>query len=198
MCIVHNAIIRGGNAIYLQCVNVGARGSAQDKLDFAHFTHAWFDMVVEHHRGEEEDVFPEINELAGQPGLMDVNVGEHATFHEGLERLAEHVGRVRKGEAELDGAKMRAIMDDFAAPLAAHLDGEIDTLVALEAYSDKCDWEAWGKKTMDHIIGELMKKPGFKVSRVWSKIGTYSPIPPPPPSPQSFRNTYQPTMGVSQ
>ena len=171
MCIVHNIIMRGGNAVYLQCVNVAARGSAQDKLDFAHFAHAWVDMVHEHHRGEEEDVFPEINELAGQPGLMDVNVAEHAAFHEGLERLGEYVGRLSKGEAELDGVKVRAMMDDFMGPLELHLDAEIDTVLALEAYSDKCDWAAWGKKTMNRIIGELMKKPGFKVSRVRSKIG---------------------------
>lgn len=37
MTLVHNYLIRGISAIYLQCENVAARGTPKDKLDFANF-----------------------------------------------------------------------------------------------------------------------------------------------------------------
>ncbi len=143
MTCVHNSLLRGINAVHRQCVNVAARGSSKDKLDFANFAFLWSDMLSEHHTQEEEHVFPGINELTGVPGLMDSNVQEHAAFHDGIDQYAEHLKRVKEGKEDLDGVKLKGIIESFMPALHIHLVNEIDTLVALEKYADKVDWQKW-------------------------------------------------------
>ncbi|KAM0552693.1 hypothetical protein ACHAPJ_007790 [Fusarium lateritium] len=154
MSAVHNLLIRGINAIYLQAVNVAQRGTKKDKLDFSNFCWVWSEELQEHHNIEETMIFPEINELAGIPDLMDANVEEHKMFHDGLDSFRKYIDTIRKEEEELDGEKLREIIDSFMPILRTHLENEIGTLVGLEKYADKCDWGAWfGKKA-----GEVASK----------------------------------------
>ncbi|UNI21917.1 hypothetical protein JDV02_007862 [Purpureocillium takamizusanense] len=162
MCIVHNCLIRGVNAIYIQCVNVATKGTEQDKLDFVGFASAWGRMIEEHHAIEETDVFPEINEITGVPGLMDANVEEHAVFHEGLSSFSAYIEKVKDGEEALDGDKLRGIIDGFMPALREHLEHEITTLVELDRYSDKCDWSAWFTKKGGEIASKGMKSSKYR------------------------------------
>ncbi|KAJ6444369.1 hemerythrin HHE cation binding domain-containing protein [Purpureocillium lavendulum] len=163
MCIVHNCLIRGINAIYVQCVNVATKGTDQDKIDFVGFARAWGTMIEEHHSIEETDVFPEINDLAGVPGLMDANVEEHAVFHDGLALFIAYLDKVKAGEEALDGGKLQGIINDFMPVLRDHLEHEITTLVELEKYSDKCDWSAWFQKKGGEIASKGMKNSKYRV-----------------------------------
>lgn len=164
MCLVHNVLLRGLNAIYNQARNVAARGTAKDKSDFANFAYGWAAMLEEHHEAEETLVFPGINELTGVPGLMDGNVDEHKAFHDGLSAYTAYLDKVRSGKEELDGDKLVSIIDSFAAVLRDHLENEIDTLLGLEKYEDKCDWGAWFKETIDKVVVPAMKKSEYRVS----------------------------------
>ncbi|KAF5676543.1 hypothetical protein FHETE_2039 [Fusarium heterosporum] len=146
MTVVHNLFLRGVNAIYLQAINVSQRGSKKDKLDFACFAWSWSEEVLAHHNAEETDIFPEINRISGVPGLMDANIEEHHLFHEGLDVFRDYVGKVRKEEEELDGEKLIKIIDLFMPVLRTHLENEIETLVGLEKYADKCNWGEWFEK----------------------------------------------------
>ncbi|KAM0351709.1 hypothetical protein ACHAPU_002719 [Fusarium lateritium] len=146
MTVVHNLFLRGVNAIYLQAVNVSQRGSKKDKLDFACFAWSWSEEVLHHHDAEETDIFPEINRITGVPGLMDANIEEHHLFHEGLDVFRDYIGKVKKEEEELDGEKLIKIIDSFMPILRTHLENEIETLVGLEKYADKCDWGVWFEK----------------------------------------------------
>ncbi|KAL4727114.1 hypothetical protein ACLX1H_006015 [Fusarium chlamydosporum] len=157
MTVVHNLFLRGVNAIYVQAVNVAERGTPKDKSDFANFAWSWSEEVLEHHNVEETRIFPEINELAGVPGLMDANIEEHHLFHEGLEKFREYVDKLRKGEEELDGEKLKGIIDSFMPVLRIHLENEIETLVGLEKYADKCDWGAWFEKVAQELGAQGMK-----------------------------------------
>ncbi|KAL2782988.1 hypothetical protein BJX66DRAFT_345355 [Aspergillus keveii] len=58
MTIVHNCVIRGINAIYLQATKVASAGTPDDKLDFANFALRWARMLDEHHRSEERRSSP--------------------------------------------------------------------------------------------------------------------------------------------
>lgn len=163
MTCVHNSLLRGINAVHRQCVNVAARGSSQDKLDFANFAFLWSELLHEHHDQEEEHFFPGINELAGVPNLMDANVQEHAVFHDGIDRYAEYLKRVRESKESLDGEKLKAIIESFMPALHTHLVNEIDTLVALEKYGDKTDWQKWFQEQVGRVIRELMGQYEYRV-----------------------------------
>jgi hemerythrin-like domain-containing protein len=164
MTIVHNCLIRGINAVYLQCVNVSKLGTAKDKLDFANFAYQWAEIVNEHHGIEETALFPSINEITGVPGLMDGNIDEHKEFHHGLEVYTAYLGKVKAGEEEFDGNKLKAMIDEFMPTLRTHLDHEIDTLLLLEKYADKVDWFVWFEKQMGEVLGNMMKVAEYKVS----------------------------------
>ncbi|KAF4446861.1 hypothetical protein F53441_9565 [Fusarium austroafricanum] len=158
MAVVHNLLIRGVNAIYLQAVNVAEKGTQKDKMDFCNFAWSWTVEITDHHNTEESMIFPQINEICGVPGLMDANINEHKLFHEGLDSFRGYLDKVRKEEEQLDGNKLREIIDSFMPVLRNHLENEIDTLVGLEKYADKCDWGEWFEKKGAEIGSNAMKK----------------------------------------
>ena len=47
--------------------------------------------------------------------------------------------------------------DSFMPILRTHLENEIDTLVGLEKYADKCDWGAWFQKVAQDLGAQGMK-----------------------------------------
>jgi argonaute-like protein implicated in RNA metabolism and viral defense len=122
-------------------------------------------MLDEHHRSEEEEIFPQINKLAGVPGLMDTNVDEHAAFHNGLSEFMAYLGRVTGEKEDLDAEKLKGLIDSFMLTLREHLMNEVLTLKALDKYEDKTDWMAWFKKTADGLVMKQMKSSVFRVSR---------------------------------
>lgn len=164
MSIVHNSLIRGINSVYNQCVNVSARGSNKDKVDFANYAFQWTEWVHEHHNLEEESLFPQINELAGVPGLMDANVNEHAGFHDGIIEYAEYLKNVKEEKQELSGETVKSFIDAFMPTLHTHLVNEIDTLVTLEKYDDKVNWIQWFNKEVDKMIKSFMAEYDYRVS----------------------------------
>lgn len=121
-------------------------------------------MLEEHHDGEEEIFFPEMNEKTGVPGLMDGNVAEHAVFHDGLVAYKAYLESVLAKREEFDGGKLRGIMDGFMADLTSHLHNEIDSLVGLQKYEGICDWVAWFEGKMGGIIRGHMKNGEYRVS----------------------------------
>ena len=163
MSFVHNLLIRGISAIYVQCVNVATRGSAQDKLDFVNFAKAWSNFIHEHHEFEETVAFPDINRVTGQDGLMDANIEEHEVFHAGLHEFQEYIRNVQAEKIELDGARMRLIIDGFMPVLRKHLENEIYTLIDLQKFEDKVDWSKWFAKMLERAMSNTMKDPKFKV-----------------------------------
>jgi hemerythrin-like domain-containing protein len=73
MALVHNVIILGYNSIYQQAPHI----NPSDVRDFIGYSLAWIEMVLGHHRSEEEVLFPMIEAGAGVPGLMDADKEEH-------------------------------------------------------------------------------------------------------------------------
>ncbi|WZH42144.1 Hemerythrin domain-containing protein [Fusarium acuminatum] len=162
MTLVHNALLRGINAVYLQCDNIATQGTIQDKQDFANFAYSWSEMLHEHHNLEETDIFPEINKLTEVPNLMNANVDEHSQFDVGLKIYFNYLDKVKKEEEVLDGTKLRSIIDAFLPTLRTHLVNEIDTLLALEKYEDKVDWEEWFQKKISQVANNAMKDARYR------------------------------------
>lgn len=164
MTIVHNVILRSINAIYNQALNVGAKGTEKDKADFVNFASVWGEMIHEHHETEEQMVFPDINRITGIEGLMDGNIAEHQQFTQGLTQYQEYIAEVKESREKYDGEKLVSIIDSFGPTMRDHLEHEIETLVRLDKYEDKCDWAKWFKKTIDAIVGNQMKNSRYRVS----------------------------------
>uniref|UniRef100_A0A093UP52 Tat-linked quality control protein TatD n=1 Tax=Talaromyces marneffei PM1 TaxID=1077442 RepID=A0A093UP52_TALMA len=116
MCVVHNALLRGLNGIYIQGPNI----QPADLRDFIGYSLCWYSALHEHHTSEEEQFFPEIEEAVGEKGLLDRNVEEH------------------KGkESAFDAVHLNSIIDSFAPALNHHLESELQSLLELRKYGDK-------------------------------------------------------------
>jgi hypothetical protein len=163
MVIVHNFLLRGINAIYLQCVNVQTQGTPKDVEDFSHYALEWAKLVHEHHHGEETRIFPDIEKLSGVPGLMGHNIEQHEAFTPGLEAYQKYLEAVVEGKEAYDGPKLRGIIDEFMPILREHLNDEIDTLLGLEKYLDKTDWYQWFARLQAEIIKKGSGDSQFKV-----------------------------------
>lgn len=59
MALVHNAILRGFNTIYLQAPHV----KPSDHADFLGYVGAWCKFVTSHHDSEEKELFPQTLEV---------------------------------------------------------------------------------------------------------------------------------------
>lgn len=164
MTMVHNLIIRGINAIYIQCINVGEQGTEKDKIDFANFATRWGEFAEEHHTMEEESFFPGFNNLAETPGLMDGNIAEHEAFRPGLDSFLEYVTAVSEGRESYDGHKIMELIDSFIPLLHTHLEHEITILVSLSQWDDKVDWEEWFRAEINNRAKAMMAQQRYRVS----------------------------------
>lgn len=62
MCVLHNAVFRAFNSIWLQAPHVGPH----DAADFVGYALAWFRFVRGHHDDEEGKLFPAVERLLGE------------------------------------------------------------------------------------------------------------------------------------
>lgn len=73
MCLLHNAIIRGFNTIYLQAPHI----QEADKADFIGYALTWFRFVKSHHDDEEFNLFPKMEEVLGDKTIWTETHEEH-------------------------------------------------------------------------------------------------------------------------
>ncbi|KAB5542425.1 hemerythrin HHE cation binding domain-containing protein [Coniochaeta sp. 2T2.1] len=147
MACVHNMVIRGLNSIYLQAQHVADK----DVKPFLGYASCFYDLLSVHHKGEEEDLFPQIEKMAGKTGIMDQNVEQHRMFHDGLEEYNAYIRLCLNSPDNYDGGKLVRIIDSFGPALAQHLAAEITTILELAKYGKKMDeleklFAAWAEK----------------------------------------------------
>ncbi|KAJ6587449.1 hypothetical protein DFH09DRAFT_1307677 [Mycena vulgaris] len=123
MCVAHNAMIRGLNAIHAQ-----ARGITPVQVEpFSFFCVSFCEMVHAHHHLEETYVFGVYESKLGA-GAMAHNVEQHHSFMVGLDALEEYVKAVHAGAEPYSGDMLIAKMEAFTDQLVEHLTDEILTL----------------------------------------------------------------------
>jgi len=78
MALIHNAILRGYNTIYLQAPHV----QPADYEDFIGYCLTWYRLVKSHHDDEEENLFPKVVEVLGKKDdeVWGGTHGEHGMF----------------------------------------------------------------------------------------------------------------------
>jgi hemerythrin-like domain-containing protein len=106
----------------------------QDVKDLLFYVESWTKTVEHHHHTEETTMFPRIEELAGQPGLMSGPRHQHEEFHGGLVKLQEYAASEKLEEYRW--STMKGIIDSFVPGLIKHLTEEIDAVLGLEKACD--------------------------------------------------------------
>lgn len=172
MALSHNSFIRGFNSIYQQDPRVQ---HPADKSDFVGYCLAWAECVATHHHYEETEFFPNLDQAAGQKGLMDDAVHEHEAFFGGMERMKKYL---LDNGTDFSSTELIAIMGSFKEPLHSHLKAEPSAIMALAKYSTQDNpidilgiADAAGKKTgqlrlhVQHAAGLLPKYGDGQVRR---------------------------------
>jgi hemerythrin-like domain-containing protein len=145
MSLAHNGIIRGLNSIYLQAPHIPSNKA--DTRDFLTYCQCWCESMHHHHDAEESGFFPELERIAGVPGLMAQNVEQHRAFTPGFEAFQAYV----KGK-EFSGEKVRELVGAFAEELVRHLHDEIETLKGMEKYDSEAVRKAY--KRLEKVLME--------------------------------------------
>jgi Hemerythrin HHE cation binding domain len=138
MAFSHNAILRGINCIYLQAPNVK---KSEDIEDLLFLTRLWTKWLMDHHKIEEDRIFPGFEKVVGKPGLLNANVEQHHVFSGGLEDLLAYATSTLP--KDYSGERLRAIINSFSEPLCTHLHEEIDTLLNLRSYDGPALLKVW-------------------------------------------------------
>lgn len=159
MVTVHNCLIRGINSVYLQCINV-ERSSASVPA-FIKYASVWGQILHTHHSTEEKWIFPEIEAIVGEKGVMDVNIQQHHAFEEGVNEYAAYLKNAENGEEKYDGTKLKNIVDSFMPVLRQHLQDEILTLKDFDKYKEKTDWAKWTKDTIAKVVKKTQTSDGM-------------------------------------
>ena len=154
MANAHNGMLRALNSIYQQCIYVKEPKDIKDLLLYANF---WCDWIHEHHEGEENFFFPQVEKITGVEGLMEVNVEQHQAFMGGLEEFQMFVKET--DVEDFDGREMRRIIEAFGGKLTKHLTEEIETLLGLNIYDGAALRKAY-------MVFDLEMRKGDKVSQV--------------------------------
>lgn len=133
MACVHNLLIRGLNAIYLQALYI----KPADEKSFVNYILTFSALLHAHHTGEEVDFFPTVEAMAGEKGMMEANVEQHHAFHDPLEAFDQYIKAIAAGQDKYDGKKVVGLIDAFGPALMQHLADEIPTIQGLRKYGDK-------------------------------------------------------------
>ena len=73
MALLHNAVLRGFNSIYLQAPHV----KPADYAAFIGYSLAWYRFVKSHHDDEEESLFPKMEDVLKEKGIWEQTHQEH-------------------------------------------------------------------------------------------------------------------------
>ncbi|TDZ25165.1 Protein BFR2 [Colletotrichum orbiculare MAFF 240422] len=130
MTVVHNYLLRGLNAIYLQAPHI----KTKDEFSFANYMFQWYRSLDAHHRGEEKHFFPAVDRLTDTTGYMDVNIEQHRAFHDGLEEFGDYIKSLVAKREKYNGHKVVSLIDNFGKSLHQHLEEEIPTILGLEKF----------------------------------------------------------------
>ncbi|KAL7910464.1 hemerythrin HHE cation binding domain-containing protein [Trichoderma velutinum] len=156
MACIHNMMIRGLNSIYLQAPYV----KKEDVKSFLLYSACFYDLVSVHHKGEEDDLFPKIEQMAGENGIMQHNIEQHHAFHDGLQEYHRYITHCLSDTQQFSGKKLITIIDAFGRSLVEHLTAEITTILELAEYGDRMrkletTFEAWAEKDILSVPGTL-------------------------------------------
>ncbi|KIX05205.1 uncharacterized protein Z518_06077 [Rhinocladiella mackenziei CBS 650.93] len=139
MAQIHNTIIRALNASWNHSVSI--QPGTQEAADFLLFNQQLFTTLDQHHKVEDDFLFPEIEKMLKRPGAMEENTKGHQSFAEGLAIFQKYVFVTKA--SEFHGVTFRHIIESFAPDLIQHLHDEIPTLACLHVLDSDALMKVW-------------------------------------------------------
>ncbi|PMD50073.1 uncharacterized protein K444DRAFT_638277 [Hyaloscypha bicolor E] len=133
MANTHNVIIRQMNSMYLQAPHVKLEA---DQLDLCQYAVFFQESLHHHHELEETRLFPDVEKITGEAGIMEQNVVQHHEFLPALETFGQYAQACLDKKKSFDASQFIGLMDTFAPKLSTHLEDEIKTLRGLGKYKD--------------------------------------------------------------
>jgi hemerythrin-like domain-containing protein len=97
----------------------------------------WYTWLHAHHEGEEAILFPGIERLSGEKGIMEANIEQHKAFHDGLDAFGKHCDALVANPKNFNGQQILQLIDAFGSVLTQHLTEEIDTLLGLRRFGEE-------------------------------------------------------------
>ncbi|KAK0649644.1 hypothetical protein B0T16DRAFT_135241 [Cercophora newfieldiana] len=168
MALAHNMLIRALNSIYLQAPHIT---TPSDEKAFCRYILTFHRFLHIHHTNEESDFFPSLETMAGEKGVMDVNVQQHQAFEKGVKEFREYVEGVSSGKERYDGERVVSMIDVFGGLLVKHLTEEIGTLEALRRFGEERMGQVMRKA--DQEAERSMREMGLSgIAWAWSHIDT--------------------------
>ncbi|KAK7750959.1 hypothetical protein SLS62_007092 [Diatrype stigma] len=189
MALLHNAILRGYNSIYLQAPHV----QPADKAAFIGYALTWYKFVKTHHDDEEATLFTKVEEVLGDKTIWAQTHKEHESFLGGLAEFQSYLSSLQT-PTDFSGVELQRIMAGFQEPFADHFHSEIGTIAALadhpsapkpgspEAAAAALTFKTWGKSTvtkagtLDVVPFFLLNLDGTVEEGLWAN---WPPIPAP-------------------
>ncbi|KAI0892819.1 hypothetical protein F4806DRAFT_224281 [Annulohypoxylon nitens] len=156
MALLHNAILRGFNSVYLQAPHV----KPTDTADFIGYALTWHKFVATHHDDEEATLFPKVEEVLNDKNIWAETHKEHEAFLGGLAQFEKYLRGVEHNPVTFDGKELVKIMDGFKDSFDAHFHSEISTIANLkdhpnapkpvspEEQTASLTFKSWGKSTV--------------------------------------------------
>lgn len=117
MALIHNVFIRCLNSIYHNAPLV----KKDDEASFVGYCLSFTAIIHDHHHGEEEIIFPFLQEKFD----MKCNVDQHQKFTAQLEAFEHYLNEVGTGGKPYDGHKARELVEVFGDTLVEHLHDEV-------------------------------------------------------------------------
>lgn len=149
MALLHNAILRGYNSIYLQAPHV----KPDDYADFIGYCLTWFKFVKSHHDDEEANLFPKVVEVLGKEDkeVWAKTHEEHEAMLPGLAKFNTYLTSLA-APSDFSSTTLLSIMKEFEEPFDTHFHSEISVIAGLSAAGDFPQagpvFKAWGKNSV--------------------------------------------------
>ncbi|KAF2178209.1 hypothetical protein K469DRAFT_718307 [Zopfia rhizophila CBS 207.26] len=149
MALLHNAVLRGYNSIYLQAPHV----KPEDYADFIGYCLTWHKFVKSHHDDEEENLFPKVVEVIGKEDkeLWGKTHEEHEAMLPPLAKFREYLSGL-KSPSDFSSSTLLSLLDDLKEPVNTHFHSEIATIAAMAESGSfpaaEPVFAAWGKNSV--------------------------------------------------
>jgi hypothetical protein len=91
-----------------------------------------------------------VEQEAGQKGIMDTNLHQHASLNAGLSAYTDYIGDVLQDRASYSSERFLKLISSFDSALAEHLSDEIKTIADLGRYD--INWDRVNKAITDIAV----------------------------------------------
>ncbi|ORY60659.1 uncharacterized protein BCR38DRAFT_441874 [Pseudomassariella vexata] len=151
---MHNAMLRGMNAIQLQAPHIR---EMRDIADFLFFTRCWSVWVMDYHLMKSTQMFPAFAEILKNPGTSPTtNLERKLYFLPALQQVLIYAEEVSAQPQSYNGEVLYRLVEELARLFREHLAAEVPLLISLQQMcgpANSVSSEERGSKLLQVFLG---------------------------------------------